>query len=127
MALKILVVDDSKMIRLLAQSAFSAYECDVIQASDGAQGLETALRERPDLVILDITMDVMTGEEMLEKMKAEDTLKEIPVIMMTAAKDDDTVIRAVKMGVRDYIKKPFTEEQLLESVKHAVSLEPKTD
>lgn len=124
MALKILVVDDSKTIRMLTKSILAPYQCEVAEAVDGAEGLEKAARERPALIILDITMDVMNGLEMLEKMKNDDFLKDIPVIMLTATKDDDTVIRSVKMGVRDYIRKPFFEEKLLESVKRVVQLEP---
>ncbi|RLB62236.1 MAG: hypothetical protein DRH08_12760, partial [Deltaproteobacteria bacterium] len=101
------------------------YDCELIEAENGQIGLETAGREKPDLIILDITMPVMTGIEMLEKLKGNDDLKAIPVIMLTAESGKDNVMQIVKMGVQNYIVKPFKGGQLIERVQAVVKLEEK--
>lgn len=125
MAYKILTVDDSKTIRMIVKKAFSSYNCDLYEAENGVEGLALAAKEVPDLIILDITMPVMTGIEMLEKLKAEKELKEIPVIMLTAESGKENVMKIVKMGVKDYIVKPFKGEQLVERAKGVLKLAPK--
>ena len=107
MAYKILTVDDSKTIRMIVKKAFSSYNCEMFEGENGVEGLAIANKEKPDLIILDITMPVMTGIEMLEKLKAERDLKNIPVIMLTAESGKENVMKIVKMGVRDYMVKPF--------------------
>ena len=124
MAHKILSVDDSRTIRMIVKKAFAPYACELFEAENGSEGLALAAREKPDLIILDITMPVMTGIEMLKKLKEEDDLKDIPVIMLTAESGKDNVTSIVKMGVRDYMVKPFKGDQLIERVKHILSLDP---
>jgi DNA-binding response OmpR family regulator len=125
MAYKILTVDDSKTIRMIVKKAFSQYNCDLFEAENGVEGLALANKEIPDLIILDITMPVMTGIEMLEKLKSEKELKDIPVIMLTAESGKENVMKIVKMGVKDYIVKPFKGEQLVERAKGVLKLAPK--
>ena len=125
MALKVLAVDDSKTIRMIVKKAFKAYDCEVIEAENGKDGLETASREKPDLIVLDITMPVMTGPEMLAELKKDPALKEIPVIMLTAESGKENVVQILKMGVKDYMVKPFKGEQLIERVTKVVTLESK--
>ncbi|MDA8137289.1 MAG: response regulator [Desulfobacteraceae bacterium] len=117
MAHKILSVDDSRTIRMIIKKALSEYECELFEAENGRDGLALASEKKPDLVILDITMPVMTGIEMLTKMKQDNAIKEIPVIMLTAESGRDNVMNIVKMGVRDYIVKPFKGDQLIERIK----------
>lgn len=124
MTLNILIVDDSRTARLIARDALSLYDCRFFEAKDGVEGLETARREKPDLILLDITMELMTGEEMLARIKDDPDLKDIKVIMLTAVSDQDSIIRSVKLGASGYIKKPFTDAQLIEGVKKAVPLTP---
>jgi DNA-binding response OmpR family regulator len=125
MAYKILTVDDSKTIRMIVKKAFAPYNCELFEGENGVEGLAIANREKPDLIILDITMPVMTGIEMLEKIKSEKELKEIPVIMLTAESGKENVMKIVKMGVRDYVVKPFKGDQLLERAKGILKLRPK--
>lgn len=125
MSLKVLTVDDSKTIRMIVKKAFRPFDCDMIEAENGAEGFAMAAREKPDLIVLDITMPIMNGVEMLEKLKGEPTLKDIPVIMLTAESGRDNVIKIVKMGVRDYIVKPFKDVHLIEKAKNIVALEPR--
>jgi CheY-like chemotaxis protein len=127
MALKILTVDDSKTIRMVVKKAFKPYDCELFEAENGVEGLAAAGREKPDLIVLDITMPMMTGVEMLERLKSEPSLKDIPVIMLTAESGKDNVTQIVKMGVKDYMVKPFKGEQLIERVTGIVKLEPKKE
>jgi two-component system cell cycle response regulator len=123
MPVKILSVDDSKTIRLIINRAFKSYDCQVFEAANGLEGMATASREKPDVIILDVTMPIMDGMEMLGMLKANHELRSIPVVMLTAEAGRDTVLRIAKMGVRDYLIKPFKEDQIVERVSRIVSLE----
>ncbi len=127
MGLKILTVDDSKTIRMVVKKAFKQYDCELFEGENGIEGLAVASKEKPDLIVLDITMPLMDGKEMLAKLKAEEDLKNIPVIMLTAESGQDNVMEIVKMGVRDYMVKPFKGPQLIERVTKLVKLEPKKE
>ncbi len=125
MSVKILSVDDSRTIRMIVKKAFAAYDCQLFEAENGVEGLALAAKEAPDLIILDITMPVMTGIEMLSKLKEDPQLKDIPVIMLTAESGKDNVMQIVKMGVKDYIVKPFKGEQLIDRATRIIDLKPK--
>ncbi|MFZ3048072.1 MAG: response regulator [Desulfatirhabdiaceae bacterium] len=124
MTLKVLAVDDSKTIRKIVTKAFIPYDCEVKEAENGIEGLAIAGREKIDLIILDITMPVMTGVEMLSKLKGQPNLKDIPVIMLTAESGKDNVMQILKMDVKDYMVKPFKGEQLIERVFKIYNLKP---
>ncbi len=124
---KILTVDDSKTIRLIVSKAFKSFDCEVHEASNGVEGLAVASREQPDIIILDLTMPIMDGAEMLSKLKSNPDLKAIPVIMLTAEAGRENVLRIAKMGVRDYLIKPFKEELVVERVGRIIDLKPKSE
>jgi two-component system, cell cycle response regulator len=123
--MKILSVDDSKTIRMIVARAFRVFDCTVCEACNGEEGLAAAAREKPDLILLDITMPVMDGVTMLSKLKEDPELKAIPVIMLTAESGRENVLHIAKLGIRDYLVKPFKEDQLLEKVKRVIALQPK--
>jgi two-component system cell cycle response regulator len=125
MPTKILSIDDSKTIRMIVARAFRAYDCVILEAAHGEEGLAVAAREKPDLIILDITMPVMDGVTMLTKLREDAELKNTPVIMLTAESGRDSVAHIAKLGARDYLVKPFKEDQLLEKVGRVVSLQMK--
>ena len=124
---KILTVDDSKTIRMIVSKAFRGFACVVFEACNGVEGLAVASREKPDIIILDYTMPIMDGFEMLTKLKSDPELKTIPVIMLTAEAGRETVLKIAKLGVRDYMIKPFKEEAIIERVGRVIDLKPKTD
>ena len=123
MPTKILSVDDSRTIRLIVGRSFKPYDCTVLEACNGEEGLATAAKEKPDLIILDVTMPVMDGVTMLTKLKEDETLKATPVIMLTAESGRENVLHIAKLGVRDYLVKPFKEDQLIEKAGRVVSLQ----
>lgn len=125
MATKILSVDDSRTIRLIVGKAFRPYDCTLCEAANGEEGLATAAREKPDLIILDVTMPVMDGVTMLTKLKENEELKTIPVIMLTAESGRENVLQIARLGVRDYLVKPFKEDQLIEKAGRVVPLQKK--
>ena len=125
MSTKILTVDDSKTIRMIIKRAFRAHDCAFVEAGNGEEGLATAAREKPDLIILDVTMPVMDGVTMLTKLKEDAVLKTIPVIMLTAESGRDNVLQIAKLGVRDYLVKPFKEDQLIEKAGKIITLQKK--
>jgi len=108
---------------MIVKKAFRPYDCEMLEGENGIEGLAVATKENPDLIILDITMPVMSGTEMLEKLKSEPSLKDIPVIMLTAESGQDNVMKIVKMGVKEYMVKPFKGEQLIERVQKLFELE----
>ena len=124
---KILTVDDSKTVRIIVRKAFKPFDCDILEAANGVEGLAVASKETPDLILLDITMPVMDGVEMLTKLKADPALKSIPVIMLTAEGGRDNVLRIAKIGVRDYVVKPFKEDVLIEKAGRIIDLKPLAD
>lgn len=88
-AIKILTVDDSKMVRLMVGKAFKPYECLVLEASNGAEGLDLARREQPGLILLDYTMPVMDGLDTMTALRADPATRDIPVVMLTAEGSKD--------------------------------------
>jgi len=127
MRYKILTVDDSKTVRIIVRKAFKSYDCDILEAANGVEGLALAAKETPDLILLDVTMPVMDGVEMLTKIKSDAALKGIPVMMLTAEGGRDNVLKIAKIGVRDYIVKPFKEEVLIEKAGRIIDLKPLSD
>ena len=123
--MKILSVDDSKTIRMIVKRTFAPFDCAVLEASNGEEGLAAAAAEKPDLIVLDITMPVMDGVTMLGKLKERADLQAIPVIMLTAESGRENVAYIAKLGVRDYLVKPFKDAQLIEKVKRVITLQPK--
>jgi two-component system cell cycle response regulator len=124
MRYKVLTVDDSKTVRIIVKKAFKPFDCEILEAANGVEGLAVAAKETPDLILLDITMPVMDGVEMLTKLKSDPALKSIPVIMLTAEGGRDNVLKIAKIGVRDYLVKPFKEEVLIEKASRVIDLKP---
>lgn len=124
---KILTVDDSKTVRIIVKKAFKPFDCEILEASNGVEGLAVAAKDMPDLILLDVTMPVMDGVEMLTKLKSDPALKGIPVIMLTAEGGKDNVLKIAKLGIRDYIVKPFKEEVLVEKAGRIIELKPLSD
>lgn len=125
MAYKILTVDDSTTIRKIVRKALKDYNCELVEAQNGVEGLAAASKEKPDLIILDITMPMMNGIEMLERMKSEKELKGIPVIMLTAESGKEAVTKIVRMGIQDYMVKPFKGDELVQRAKKILRLVPR--
>ena len=124
---RILSIDDSKTIRLSLARLFRPFACEWHEAADGEEGLATATREKPDLIILDYNMPVMDGLTMLRQLREHADLKRTPVIMLTAGAGPESLAIVARLGVRDYVTKPFRDEELLAKVGRIIPLIPRTD
>lgn len=124
MSLKILTVDDSKTVRIIIRNAFKRFACEIIEAAHGIEGLEKA-KTSPDLILLDITMPIMDGIEMLERLRADPAVANIPVVMLTAEGQKSMAMRAMELGSRGYLVKPFTADALIQQVSTIIPLREK--
>jgi len=116
---KILVIDDEPSILVLVTSRLKSKGFEVITANDGDVGFEMTTNQKPDLVLLDIMMPNMNGYVFLEKLKDRPEIKSIPIIMLTAKAQQEDIDRAMKLGAKDAVIKPFTPEILIEKVQKA--------
>ena len=103
----ILVVDDNEMNRDMLSRRLHRLGHEVAVAEDGERALEVMREQSFDLVLLDIMMPKMNGYEVLEQAKADDALRRIPVIMISAVDDLDSVVKCIELGAEDYLFKPF--------------------
>jgi signal transduction histidine kinase len=109
---RVLVVEDnSDMNRFIVQCLSPHYE--VASAFDGREGLEQALRFRPDLIVSDIMMPKMSGDEMIAELRALPEWSDTPILLLSAKADDDLKVKLLDNGAQDFIVKPFAEKDLL--------------
>ena len=121
-AKRVLIVDDEASLRTLVRANLEVDGIDVIEAVDGVEAMEMLKHDRPDLILLDIMMPRKDGLEVLEELAVDDTLKEIPVIMLTAKGEQEDLERGADLGARGHITKPFDPEQLVRTVKAALGM-----
>jgi DNA-binding response OmpR family regulator len=121
---KILVVDDERDIVKVLTLRLKSSGYEVVAAYDGAQGVFTALKERPDLIILDIRMPAGDGFTVAEKLKLSESTSVIPIIFLTGSPEENAAERASELGACFYIKKPYDPEELLDAVRRAMKINP---
>lgn len=121
MTRRILAVDDSPSVRKLVEFTLRRDGFLVTTAQDGQEALEIIVKEAFDLIILDINMPRLDGLEFLRRIKAEDSLVAIPVVVLTTENYDKDKDEAIKLGAIAYIAKPFKPTALLELVKDLTS------
>lgn len=118
---KIVVADDDLDLCELLEMKLRQSNYDVFTAMDGVQALEAVRTVRPSLVILDIMMPLMSGMEVLRHLKAESATADIPIILMTAKRQESDVNSGFALGVVDYIVKPFNLKDLVLQVQSVIS------
>lgn len=121
--MKVLTVDDSRTIRLLVRRYLEPLGLQILEAADGKAGVEVAQAEKPDLIVLDVTMPVMDGHQTLEQLRAIEPLKKTPVLMLTAESRKDLVVSLIQLGITDYIVKPFDRDLLVAKVSKVLGIE----
>lgn len=107
-----LVVDDDKLIRKNLGEALAPY-ANVIEASDGAEGLQMVREKMPDIVISDVSMPVMSGLELSEHITSDPSTQHIPLLFISANNEENDRLKGLKSGAVDYIVKPFSNKELL--------------
>ena len=113
---KILIVDDEPDILRTLQDRLEMNKYRVITASNGREGLEKALQDKPDIILLDVIMPIMDGFEMLEALSKQPEGKHCAVIMLTARSQPHDIARAKAYGIKHYIVKPFDLSELLDRI-----------
>jgi DNA-binding response OmpR family regulator len=116
----VLVVDDEAPIRLLCRVNLEAEGMRVLEASDGASGLETARTERPDVILLDVMMPGRNGWEVAEELLSDDATSFIPIIFLTARAEVRDRAKGIDLGGVDYVTKPFNPVELAPLVEDLV-------
>ena len=108
----ILAADDDPDIRELVAFRLERSGYTVLQAADGEEALALALEHKPDLAVLDVMMPKMDGFEVVRRLRAEEATKRMPIIMLTARAQDSDVEAGFDAGVDDYLRKPFSPQEL---------------
>jgi len=109
---RVLVIDDEAPIRLLCRVNLEAEGMSVLEAADGPSGLDTARKERPDVVLLDVMMPGLDGWRVAEHLLEDDRTNEIPIIFLTARAEFRDRARGLDIGGVDYVTKPFNPLEL---------------
>jgi len=109
---KVLVIDDEAPIRLLCRVNLEAEGMDVIEAADGPSGVERAVDEEPDVILLDVMMPGLDGWRVAEQLLQDDRTTGIPIIFLTARAEFRDRARGLDIGGVDYITKPFNPLEL---------------
>ena len=112
-AKRILVCDDDEMLVDLLLYRLEARGFAVLIARDGGEALAMAESELPDAIVLDAMMPVMNGEQVLRTLRGDAKGKDIPVIMLTARRQERDIVGALELGANEYMIKPFIPEELI--------------
>lgn len=117
----ILAIDDTALVLRRITEDLGAYY-DVVTANSGMRAMKYLDKNKPDLILLDIQMPNLNGFQVLQLIHAMEDRADIPVIVLTGSENSGSVMKSVEMGVRDYVLKPFSTNDLLERIKRV--LEP---
>lgn len=122
MGKKILSIDDSSTTRKIIKKPVEELGYEFLEAQDGANGLVVLEQHSADicLVLLDWNMPGMNGITFLENVRASDKFQGIPIIMVTTEAEKSNVVKALKLGVKNYILKPFTSDELTLKIKQCL-------
>jgi len=123
---KILIVDDEKTIRSVLRSLLEKEGYEIIEAENGAAGVEFAKKEDPDVILMDLTMPVMGGLKACRLLKEDVKTKNIPVLVLTTETGENKV-EAINAGVDDFVNKPFDSEEISIRVKSMLKIKTLSD
>ncbi|MBU4460828.1 MAG: response regulator [Verrucomicrobia bacterium] len=118
---RVLIAEDDRHLAALIRQTLEGHGITVTLAQNGEEALHQACNECPDLVILDVSMPVLDGFEVLRILKADRFHRDTPVLMLTASRCERDVRRAVSNGAADFITKPFRPDQLVKRVKRLLA------
>lgn len=117
---KILVIDDYPDNVFLIQDRLEQEGFEVIKAYDGLMGIQKAIEEKPDLILLDIMMPGISGYEVCKTLTTREETKQIPIILLTALTEAENLKEGLQAGAFDYIKKPFNKTELIARINSAL-------
>ncbi len=113
---KILIAEDERDIRELVAFSLQFGGFQVVQAANGAEAVERAQVEKPDLILMDVRMPKMTGYEACKAMKAMPALKDTPVVFLSAKGQESEIQTGLEVGAEEYILKPFAPDELAKQI-----------
>jgi DNA-binding response OmpR family regulator len=113
----ILVADDEEDLRELVAYRLTRSGYEVVPAGDGQEALQLARERTPDLMVLDVMMPRLDGYELTRRVRAEESLRSVPVILLTARSQESDVSRGFEVGADDYLRKPFSPDELVARVR----------
>ena len=114
---KILLVDDSTTVLLMERMILAKNQYDLVEARDGQEGVEKALSELPDLILMDVVMPRLNGFEAVMRLREEEATRAIPIIMVTTRGELESVESGYASGCTDYVTKPINGLELLTKVR----------
>lgn len=117
----ILIVDDEPTVRQLLQAVLLNSGYEVMLAENGRMAFEILKSERPDLILLDIMMPEISGYDVIDEIKKNEELKNIPIMLVTALDDRDNRIKGLELGAVDYISKPFDRVEILTKINNIIT------
>jgi DNA-binding response OmpR family regulator len=113
---KILIAEDERDIRELVSYSLQFGGFTVVQATNGVEAVEQAQKELPDLILMDVRMPKMTGYEACRQIKTIDTLRDIPIVFLSAKGQESEIQTGLEVGAEEYILKPFAPDELVKQV-----------
>jgi DNA-binding response OmpR family regulator len=120
---KILLVDDSPTSLLWQRLILESEPYEILIAHDGEEGVRMARTEQPDLVLLDVVMPRMNGFAALRAMRAEPSLRDVPIVMVTTRSEMENVMEGFEGGCNEYITKPVDRAELLTKVRSYLTVD----
>jgi two-component system alkaline phosphatase synthesis response regulator PhoP len=117
---KILIAEDERDIRELVNFSLQFGGFTVVQAANGAEAVELAQKELPDLILMDVRMPKMTGYEACRQLKSIPELRDIPVVFLSAKGQETEIQTGLEAGAEEYILKPFAPDELVKQVQAVV-------
>ena len=119
----LLIEDEAELIRAI-KIRLEAAGFETISAKDGEEGLETARKEKPDLIVLDLILPNMSGFDVCRKLKIDKEYKDIPIIMLTAKFQPNDIRFGMAMGADAYITKPYESQELFTKIREFLKERP---
>ncbi|WP_431858214.1 response regulator [Azospirillum sp.] len=115
---RVLVVDDEPSIRRFLRTSLAVQGYDITEADDGARALDEVRRRTPDLIVLDLGLPVMGGQEVIRRLRGEGVT--LPIIVLSSRMDEAGKVEALDLGADDYVTKPFGMDELLARIRAAL-------
>jgi len=118
---KILVIDDSRVIRMRVRDMLPQGNFEVLEAKDGVEGLNAIREQRPNLIMLDFLLPRMSGWEVFQEVQAQPDLQHIPLVLMSGRREEVTEKITEPFEYFEFIQKPFEQKELIEAIKSAMA------
>lgn len=118
---KILVIDDSRVIRMRVRDMLPQGNFEVLEAKDGVEGMDAIREQRPNLIMLDFLLPRMSGWEVFQEIQAQPDLQHIPLVLMSGRKEEVTEKITEPFEYFEFIQKPFEQKELIEAIKGAMT------